>query len=133
MNCPVCKEPMIILELNKVEIDYCPNCSGIWLDEGELELLYSIDETKDELKKLFKQTTSLRENSYKCPICRKRMIKIQFNNSDLVLDRCTQNHGIWFDKDELEKILTIKSNSSSEKILSLLKEMFTYNKSQEAK
>ncbi|BDQ02734.1 MAG: hypothetical protein KatS3mg036_1018 [Ignavibacterium sp.] len=132
MNCPVCKEPMIILELNKVEIDFCPNCSGIWLDEGELELLYSIDKPDNELQKLFQQTTSSKEKSYKCPICRKRMIKTQFSNTDLILDRCPQNHGIWFDKGELEKVLTIKSNSSSEKILALLKDMFSYNKSQEA-
>ncbi|AFH50138.1 Hypothetical protein IALB_2435 [Ignavibacterium album JCM 16511] len=132
MNCPFCKEPMIILELNKVEIDFCPNCSGIWLDEGELELLYSIDKSDSELQKLFQQTTSSKEKSYKCPICRKRMIKTQFSKTDLILDRCPQNHGIWFDKGELEKVLTIKSNSSSEKILSLLKDMFSYNKSQEA-
>jgi hypothetical protein len=24
-------------EKNGVEIDYCPNCRGIWLDKGELE------------------------------------------------------------------------------------------------
>lgn len=132
MDCPVCKEPMIILELNKVEIDYCPNCSGIWLDEGELELLYSIDKPDNELQNLFQQTTSSKEKSYKCPICRKRMIKTKFNNSDLILDKCPQKHGIWFDKGELEKVLTIKSNSSSGKILSLLKDMFSYNKSQEA-
>lgn len=132
MNCPVCKEPMIILELNKVEIDYCPNCSGIWLDEGELELLYSIDQSEEELKKLFHQLSSTKEKSYKCPICRKYMVKTQFKDSDVILDICPQNHGIWFDKGELEKVLSLKPNSSSGKILSLLKEMFSYNKSQEA-
>ncbi len=39
MNCPVCKEPMIVLELDEVEIDHCISCGGIWLDAGELELL----------------------------------------------------------------------------------------------
>ena len=40
MNCPVCKnEPMVVLELRGVEIDYCLKCKGIWLDKGELELL----------------------------------------------------------------------------------------------
>ena len=40
MLCPVCNdEEMLILEYNDVEIDYCNECSGIWLDEGELELL----------------------------------------------------------------------------------------------
>ena len=37
MNCPACKNSMVILELNQVEIDYCTACKGIWLDSGELE------------------------------------------------------------------------------------------------
>ncbi|GMU95876.1 zf-TFIIB domain-containing protein [Ignavibacterium album] len=132
MNCPICKEPMIILELNRVEIDYCPVCSGIWLDEGELELLYSIDNTESELKKLFRESNDSKEKSFKCPVCRKKMIKIRFNNTELIIDKCPVNHGLWFNKGELEKVLSAKTNQSSQKVLSLLKEMFSYNKSQEA-
>lgn len=132
MVCPVCNQSMIILELNKVEIDYCSNCSGIWLDEGELELLYSMDKSENELKKLFQESKSSKEKSYKCPICRKRMLKTQFNETELIIDKCPQNHGLWFDKGELEKVLSIKFNQSAQKVLSILKEMFSYNKSQEA-
>lgn len=132
MICPVCNESMIVLELNKVEIDFCLNCSGIWLDRGELELLYSIYESENELQKLFSETSTINEKSYKCPLCRKRMKKNQFNNSVLVIDKCPDNHGLWFDKGELEKLLSLQSNSSSKKIITLLKEMFSYNKSQEA-
>ena len=35
--CPVCKEPMLVLELDTVEIDHCARCGGTWLDAGELE------------------------------------------------------------------------------------------------
>ncbi len=132
MDCPVCNKPMIILELNKVEIDYCPNCSGIWLDEGELELLYSIDKSENDLRKLFEPTESEKEKSYKCPICNKRMVKTKFNNSDLIIDKCPDNHGFWFDKGELDKVLSLNANTSAQKVLSILKEMFSYNKSQEA-
>jgi len=34
MDCPVCKNAMITLELSEVEIDYCADCGGIWLDAG---------------------------------------------------------------------------------------------------
>jgi len=34
MICPVCKKPMLVLELQQIEIDYCQECGGIWLDEG---------------------------------------------------------------------------------------------------
>lgn len=31
--------PLIIVERNGIEIDYCPSCRGVWLDRGELEKL----------------------------------------------------------------------------------------------
>lgn len=39
MDCPACTEPMIVMELNEIEIDHCIACQGIWFDAGELELL----------------------------------------------------------------------------------------------
>lgn len=39
MKCPNCNEILLIAERNRVEIDYCPNCRGIWLDKGELDKL----------------------------------------------------------------------------------------------
>ena len=37
MNCPVCKVELKMTERQGVEIDYCPNCRGVWLDRGELD------------------------------------------------------------------------------------------------
>ena len=38
MKCPVCKDVTLIMaERNGVEIDYCPECRGVWLDRGELD------------------------------------------------------------------------------------------------
>lgn len=37
MNCPICNIPLSIAERQGVEIDYCPQCRGIWLDRGELD------------------------------------------------------------------------------------------------
>lgn len=37
MPCPVCKIPLVMSERQGVEIDYCPQCRGIWLDRGELD------------------------------------------------------------------------------------------------
>jgi Zn-finger nucleic acid-binding protein len=38
MKCPVCKEPnLVISERKGIEIDYCPECRGVWLDRGELD------------------------------------------------------------------------------------------------
>lgn len=37
MRCPVDGAGLVISERNNIEIDYCPECRGIWLDYGELE------------------------------------------------------------------------------------------------
>lgn len=37
MPCPVCKIPLVMSERQGVEIDYCPQCRGVWLDRGELD------------------------------------------------------------------------------------------------
>lgn len=38
MKCPVCKDVTLLMsEKSGIEIDYCPECRGIWLDRGELD------------------------------------------------------------------------------------------------
>lgn len=37
MKCPICNVPLVMADKQGVEIDYCPQCRGIWLDRGELE------------------------------------------------------------------------------------------------
>ena len=55
MDCPVCKDAMITLELKDVEIDYCTDCGGIWLDAGELELLLGEQQKAKQLLDSFKK------------------------------------------------------------------------------
>ena len=42
MKCPNCNETLLMTERNRVEIDYCPICRGVWLDKGELDKLMQI-------------------------------------------------------------------------------------------
>jgi len=37
MKCPVCQIPLVMTERSGVEIDYCLQCRGVWLDRGELD------------------------------------------------------------------------------------------------
>lgn len=38
MNCPSCKDERVLVIKKRIgiEIDYCPECRGVWLDSGEL-------------------------------------------------------------------------------------------------
>ena len=37
MKCPIDGTPLVISDRSGVEIDYCPQCRGVWLDRGELD------------------------------------------------------------------------------------------------
>ena len=37
MNCPICNVTLLMAEKQGVDIDYCPQCRGIWLEKGKLE------------------------------------------------------------------------------------------------
>jgi Zn-finger nucleic acid-binding protein len=40
MKCPTCTDTALVMsERQGVEIDYCPQCRGVWLDRGELDKL----------------------------------------------------------------------------------------------
>ena len=67
MKCPVCKDVTLLMsEKQGVEIDYCPECRGIWLDRGELEKLIAVNEknetSKEENKTISKQAKPKRES-----------------------------------------------------------------------
>jgi Zn-finger nucleic acid-binding protein len=37
MKCPVCDTSLKLGDREGVEVDYCPKCHGVWLDQDELE------------------------------------------------------------------------------------------------
>lgn len=40
MKCPSCPDSVLAMtDRQGVEIDYCPQCRGVWLDRGELDKL----------------------------------------------------------------------------------------------
>jgi len=106
--CPVCDVVMIVLELDEVEVDYCRQCKGIWLDAGELELL---------LEMAHAQTGSLHQaitrggrkptsQKRRCPLCHKNMLQVEIEGPPrVVVDRCRRGHGLWLDDRELGPLI----------------------------
>ena len=120
---------MITLELQDVEIDYCTDCGGIWLDAGELELLLGETEKAKQLLGSFKTDSNSAEKIRKCPICDKKMKKVIVGSSKptLLIDKCRKGDGLWFDKGELHDIFARAELDKDNKIQELLTDMFGYN------
>jgi Zn-finger nucleic acid-binding protein len=133
---------MIVLELAEVEVDYCTNCGGIWLDAGELELLLGNSQQTKQLLDSFKIDSSCTEKRRKCPICLKKMQKIVVGPStppvvpalstvegsraepSLLIDKCARGDGLWFDHGELQDVLDRAKLDKNNKIQKLLADIF---------
>lgn len=110
MRCPVCKDPMIIVEYQRIELDYCTKCLGVWFDAGELELLaerLSLDGDKLSLQDIWTlPDAKVSEKPRKCQMCGKKMRKVYVGEEPKVLlDVCPTRHGIWFDSGEVSQVL----------------------------
>ena len=63
MKCPKCNITLLMSEKQGIEIDYCPDCRGIWLDRGELEKI--IERTASMEVGSDQQSRPLRDEHYK--------------------------------------------------------------------
>ena len=117
---------MIVLELDEVEIDYCAQCEGIWLDAGELALLLGHEGQAAELLASFSDYRDSEEELRKCPLCRKKMHKVRAGSDEAapLIDKCAGNEGLWFDAGELSAVLKQGSLDQEHKIVKLLADMF---------
>ena len=46
MKCPKCGADLAEREFHRVKIDVCPDCNGMWLDAGELDMLNKVDHSQ---------------------------------------------------------------------------------------
>lgn len=126
MNCPACSKTLITLELDGFEIDRCFNCNGIWLNSGELDYLLS-SEIKRVESQLIPAPKVITEKNKRCPECSLRMKKMLFIPGNILLDQC-DNHGIWFDSTELEKIISSVKDENADVLANRLKNMLSGNR-----
>jgi len=56
MKCPKCGMELIEIDYKNIKVDKCSDCSGIWLDAGELEAIAKLDKSLlDNVFSVFKR------------------------------------------------------------------------------
>jgi len=110
MICPTCRNVMIVVEHERIELDYCASCSGVWFDAGELELMLErMDLGSDSLLlggMLALPEASTTEKKRKCPICGRKMKKVVVGQEpEVLIDVCPIGDGLWFDGGEVTQLL----------------------------
>lgn len=138
MNCPVCKGDkgaMVIVEHDRIELDYCTNCSGVWFDYGELDLLLErldLDGSAFSINAILSMPDRrVKETLRRCPICRKKMRKVVIGSEpEVLIDVCLRGDGVWFDGGEVQQVIrqlvdTGPSGTGGEgRVISFLGEVF---------
>jgi Zn-finger nucleic acid-binding protein len=100
VQCPACKRVMILVEFRDVDVDYCPDCRGVWLDAGELARVLGPEADLGAARPV-----AGARGGRRCPHCRRRLREGALAGSAVVLDECPAGHGIWLDVGELEAIV----------------------------
>mgnify|MGYP001058701488 CR=1 FL=1 len=135
MICPTCKNDMIVVEYHEIELDYCTDCQGVWLDSGELELL--LESMNMESSHLFltnilaSKESKASEKKRKCPICGQKMKQTAIGREpETLIDVCQQEDGLWFDGGEFGQLLKHLADKppqtpgSQEQVIAFLGEVF---------
>ncbi|HPW68800.1 MAG: zf-TFIIB domain-containing protein [Deltaproteobacteria bacterium] len=126
MNCPQCDGILATLEFDRIEIDYCSGCGGIWLDSGELKVL--LDREGGDILPKVPGCAQGKEKKRTCPICLRGMKKVLMGRNRILLDECP-GHGLWFDSGELIRILEEacakgRAQERTDSLVQLLDEVF---------
>jgi Zn-finger nucleic acid-binding protein len=122
MNCPNCQT--VELEnslLNDVEVDFCPQCLGIWFEIDEFEQAKNkkdkslnwldIDLWKDGKK------FSLDKSQKSCPLCEVPFYGVKYGSSGIKVDICNLCQSLWLDRGEFAKIIDYLKKEKSHQLL----------------
>jgi Zn-finger nucleic acid-binding protein len=136
MFCPVCKIVMMNIEYEKIELDYCARCKGVWFDSNEVELLFNIMEIKNHglsfAELVNKVDKTIPEKKHRCPLCKRTMSKVKIGDSpQIVIDICTMGDGLWFDGGEAVQLIKSTSHdnqkqgeNAEQRVIKFLGEVF---------
>ncbi len=121
MECPNDKEQLEKVFSHRVEIDYCPKCSGMWFDKDELR------QAKDDRDKQLnwvdfdlwrdKSKFKVSRGDKHCPVCRVGLTQVGYDDSKVKVDFCKMCEGIWLDRGEFKQIINYLKNKSDYEIL----------------
>lgn len=109
-ECPRCRIELQLLQIDATSIRECERCGGFWADVDTFETICIEEEQQAAVLNFIGSDAHPNAHppsiSYvPCPDCKQLMNRSNFaRSSGVIIDTCKQ-HGVWFDADELPKIL----------------------------
>ncbi len=108
-DCPRCRIKLDLLQIDEINLGECKKCQGLWADVETFENLCASRESQAAVLAFavdkHAENKNLKVNYVPCPDCRHLMNRNNFaSSSGVIIDLCKQ-HGVWFDAEELPKIV----------------------------
>jgi Zn-finger nucleic acid-binding protein len=109
-DCPRCKTGLQVLQIDSMTIRECSKCGGFWSEVDTFEAICANQEKQEAVLGFIGSDAHPHAHpaaiSYvPCPDCGQLMNRSNFaRSSGVIIDLCKQ-HGVWFDADELPKII----------------------------
>jgi len=124
LGCPVCKEPMLRSEVGETVLRQCSRCGGAWLERVAFEHLVEATEERSSFLEALPEPQAqppaqgTLDFSYRpCPTCERLMNRTNYARvSGVIVDTC-RDHGLWFDQDELRRVLAFIENGGQKRAL----------------
>lgn len=109
LTCPRCRIPLSDFTLGDVQLHDCEKCCGIWVDTPTFQQICADREDQATIlgspTPVAREAISSRRAYIPCPKCGDIMTPTQFSrHSGVIIDIC-RAHGVWFDRDELRRII----------------------------
>jgi Zn-finger nucleic acid-binding protein len=110
-SCPRCQEPLRGVIVGGVALQECSRCQGLWVQKAAFEAVCARQEQQAAAlgggsggsASPIEAAASIRY--IPCPECGRLMNRINFASySGVIVDVC-KSHGLWFDRDELGKVV----------------------------
>ncbi len=109
-NCPRCRKEMVSVVIGAATVLECERCFGLWLDVPSFEKICADREQQSAVLGVASHApvgsaATSKVNYVPCPECMQLMNRMNFARcSGVIVDVCKQ-HGTWFDRDELSRIV----------------------------
>lgn len=119
-NCPRCRRDLNVLQIEETRLRECAKCGGMWSGVETFESICADREKQSAVlnfagAKALTNTSPAKISYVPCPDCGQLMNRSNFaRSSGVIIDLCKQ-HGVWFDAEELPKIIGFIRKGGMEK------------------
>jgi Zn-finger nucleic acid-binding protein len=109
-DCPRCRRTLDYLKIEAITLRECQRCGGMWSDVETFESVCADRERQSTVlgfvaRRELAAAPPTKISYVPCPECKQLMNRSNFARaSGVIIDTC-KRHGVWFDADELPRII----------------------------